>query len=88
MELDFHWAQGFFLLMSSLTPLQIVKRRSVSAISSEGSVCWMVEEGDEMCHLGLGTSPGQCVEKRSTGTSMTLCAGLWTFFPPARRERK
>ena len=38
MELDFHWAQGFFLLMSSLTPLQVVKRRSVSAVSSEGSV--------------------------------------------------
>lgn len=44
----------------------------------------MVEEGGEMCHLGLETSPGQHVEKRSTGTSMTLYVGLWTFSLQAR----
>lgn len=44
----------------------------------------MVEEGGEMCHLGLETSPGQRVEKRSTGTSMTLYVGLWTFSLQAR----
>lgn len=37
-----------------------------------------------MCHLGLETSPGQHVEKRSTGTSMTLYVGLWTFSLQAR----
>ena len=41
-----------------------------------------------MWHLGLGTSPGQCVEKRSAGTSVTLCAGLWTFSLQLGGERK